>query len=231
MATIQSSIVIIQTQAAAFQHQMKAVFFPKKVEKVDLQSSLAAQNNQRIARITKTAIYIFAALATAAMIVLTEAAIIAWPVTIPVILITAIAWIVFYRLNKMDQQYTQDIDDKMRSDLCKKEMEKLFLEDTKGKELVVERTLTDLNQLLGHPVFEAPFISKVREIQTKRGESKTLAEAAQLLSTPFTIDSQQKWREQGRYGWNSYEYEVKMAWSGKATEPIEVSYKKTAVER
>ena len=134
--------------------KIHSVFFPKTEGPLDFPSAVNAIENQRIARITKIALYTLAAIATIATLVLTEAAVITWPIALPIIAVALVAGAAFYRLNNLDETYLAKLDDQTRMALAKKELETLFNSPAGSKTAKeIERTLCETNKLLGHAVF------------------------------------------------------------------------------
>ena len=199
------------------QQQVKNIFAPQTlVAPIVLTKAAQAIDAQRVARITKTALYALAAIGVVTTILLTEAAIVAWPVTLTVIAVTLVAGGIFYYLNKLDRRYQEGLDDKTRTELAQRELEKLFCSASSDINMhQIDQQLSGVNKLLGHRVFSSALTNKLLGNDT---------------SGDLQIKCQQNWHEKGLYGLPAYDYEVDLAWSGKAGDAISVAYKETKVE-
>lgn len=226
MVTIQARIAVVQGQLIAFKGQMGAIWKPKAPETpLECKSTLEAMRNQRLARITKTALYILATAATCTMIVLTEASVIVWSSALPAIALTILAWGAFIYLNKIDGKYLEGLNDNMRSAIAKKELENLFkspLETLTTKK--IDDTLTDMNRLLNWEVFKKDFRENLTTLLKNPQDKKTLAEVAKLPNSPLKLELEESWREKGHYGWNAKKCSLKITWSPQPEELIAVTY-------
>lgn len=200
---------------------------------MDFPSAITALDSQRLARITKIAIYALATIATVATLVLTEAAVIAWPIALPIIAVTLIAWAVFYHLNSHDDTYLGPLDAQTLAMLAKKELEGVFNWPAAVKTAAeIERTISDAHKLLGRQVFSPAFIQKITEKHLNAGkEEATATDGAAPTENPLRIDCQEEWPEIRGFGLAKHNCTLKVSWSGLPGEPLEVDFKKTVAEK
>ena len=209
------------------------VFFPPKpleAKEITFKTAVEAVNTQRIARITKAALFALSSVATTVTLVLTEASIISWTLAIPVILVTILTGIIFFRLNALDKRYLEGLDDTIRSSLAKKELERILLSSIPLKSEEVTKSLKDINRLLGSEIFEKDAIAHILLMQSKAALNqplKSIAEFAFEQNKPIIISANSAWLEQGRYGLPSFELSVGVNWSGNPTDSLEVNYTRT----
>ena len=214
-------------------NQISKLFFPPthpESTEVTFKIAMDALSTQRIARITKAAVYVFASIAATVTLVLTEAAIIAWPLAIPSIVVSVIAGLVFYRLNSLDKRYVEMLDDKTRESVAQKELERLFLSHDPLTEKEVKKSLNDINRLLGLEIFDKEAIDsilRVHSLAELKGSKTSLGEFAFEQNQPIVISATSVWFEQGRFSLPSYEMSVGVTWNGNPSDPICASYKMT----
>lgn len=207
------------------------VFFPQKLpepNEITFKTAVNAVNAQRISRIVKAALFALSSIAATITLVLTEASIIKLPAAIPALLVTLAAGIVFYRLNALDERYLEGLDDQTRSSLAKKELERILLAKEALPPKEVEKSLKDVNRLLGGEIFEKDAIDQILAAQKLAALSETpksIAEVALEQKTPITLSSASTWHEQGRYGLPSYERCNQVSWSGNPADSLEITYK------
>lgn len=200
------------------------ISFPPKNDHIDFTSALAALNRQRVARIAKVAIYIFATIATAASIMLTEAAIISLPITLSALLVTVTTWLIFWRLNSLDDAYVDKIDDHQRSELARMEFERLLFHEKlnsfkSGLQLAL--AFEDINKVVSYPLFSTEFLQKLLAIkeQTSNG-NKTIYEAAKELTTPLSLCTHNEIVERGWFGKPPLKRKIEFKWDGEKDEGI-----------
>lgn len=210
----------------AIRTTIRGIFSPPKNENPDFTSALAAIDRQRVARIVKAAVYIFATVTTAVSIMLTEAAVITWPIAIPTLLVTLAAWGVFWRLNRLDDRYVEELDDTRRMELAKKELERLLFTqtlDTFPDSQSLSKAFENINKLLSCEAFSQEFLKNIREIKERAPTStKTLCDTAQELCTPLSIKCTRDEVEKGRYGNPSRKRNLELDWSGKRDDAITI---------
>ncbi|HEV8051330.1 MAG TPA: hypothetical protein VGP47_02465 [Parachlamydiaceae bacterium] len=218
-------------------NQISKLFFPPilpETTEVTFKIAMDALNTQRIARITKAVIYTFASIATTVTLVLTEAAIIAWPMAIPSIVVSIISALVFYRLNSLDKRYVEMLDDKTRESVAKKELDRLLLSDEQLTSKEISKSLNDINRLLGLEIFAKADIDNILRIHTDaalKGSKTSLGAFAFELNQPIVISSTSVWFEQGYFNLPHYEKSVGVTWNGNPSDPISTSYKKTETDK
>lgn len=214
-------------------NQVSRLFFPpshQESTEVTFKTAMDALNTQRIARITKAVVYAFASIAATVTLVLTEAAVITWPLAIPSIVVSIIAGLVFYRLNSLDKRYVEMLDDKTRESVAKKELERLFLSDEPLTAKEVKKSLNDLNRLLGLDMFDKEAVDNILRIHGEavlKGSKTSLGEYAFAQNQPIVISSAYEWFEKGLFNLPSYRTTVGVTWSGNPSDPICATYAKT----
>ena len=214
------------------------VFSPPKLSEnseISFKSAVDALKLQSIARIAKAALFTLCSLAATITLVLTEASVISWPVTIPVMIISALTGLIFYRLNSLDQKYVEGLDDKTRESLAKKELERIFLSHNSIPANEIDKNLKDLNRLLGSEIFGKRAIDQILDIQAKsflvnktgnseQAITQSIAEAALEQKKSIALCFDIKWTDEGRYGWSSYNRSLHINWKGSPAEPFELVY-------
>lgn len=204
---------------------IRAMFFPKKPVSMDFTAAIDALKMQQMARITKAALFALATLALTAVVVLSEASMIAWPIFLPVVIVTLVAGFLFYRLNSLDDQYISGLDGNLRASLAKEEIDKLFCQrpSRELKKEEIESTLQNINTLVGHEIFCATFRKKVIDAHESCDGEKTLAEFFEAKNIPFHIEGKREWEEKGRFGLSSYTRAIDIKWNGKKSDSIHVT--------
>lgn len=208
---------------------VQGIFYPQRNENINLASALAAIDRQRVARIVKTAVYVFASFATATSIMLTEAAAVTWFIAIPTLTITLAAWMIFWKINRLEMRYIEGISDKMRSDLAKSELDRLLFRQSieayrDTNEL--RKAFENINTLLACEAISPVFLKGIIEIKERAPASaKTLHEVAQECCIPLSLSHSREKLEKGRFGHPSCSRMLEIKWDGKREEAIEIVLK------
>lgn len=209
-------------------YYVKSLFFPPQPTEIDFKAAVEMVDRQRIARIAKTALFALATMATTATLVLTEAALIAWPFALTAIAVTLLAGSLFYRLNSLDRQYIAGLDDAKRSGLAKVELQRIFQYKSSLGNAEIETILKKINRLLGNTAFSKEQIEIVQFINAKAKDSnKSLAEIAEEQQISLNFSCQSEWVEKG-YGLPAYTCGFTIMWDGKPQSEIEVAYQTTS---
>lgn len=221
---------IYRKQMTSIPKQIVNLFFPPTLPaaaEMTFKIAMEAVNQQRIARITKTAVFAISSIAATVCLVLSEASIVSWPILIPAITVSVLAGAIFYRLNSLDKRYTNGLDDKTRSQLAKSEMERIFLGKTPFSDKHVTKSLKNLNRFLGHEIFDKEAIERILMIKNEAHRNKapkSIAEVGFEQLVPVAISHHIEWEEPGRFGLNSYQYALKVSWDGNPKTPIVINY-------
>lgn len=215
-------------------NSFNSMFFPTKLpdcpDEISFKSAVEAANSQYLARITKAALFALSSIAATITLVLTEAALITWPLAIPSIIISLITGVAFFRLNYLDQVYMKGLEDPKRADLIKHELMKVFNSTPCPEKDQALQTLHGVNRLLKCEMFTEELIlqiSNLYEAETFEPKTKSLATLALELNCPIRISGATKWFEQGRYGLNSYQFEVDLSWEGTPDSEMLIFFKQT----
>lgn len=198
------------------------ILFPNTTPKQDLSHALDAIKQQQLARIAKVAIYTLAAIATTATIVLTEAAVIAWPTALPVIIVCLAAWALFYRLNTIDSRYTAELDDQSRSAMAKQALEELFQQPYLTKEQVKQK-IEEINTLLGCKAISEEYEQTIMTL-LDQSDNKSIQDRAKDKGISLALASKKEWDEPGRFGLDAYHRQVEINWDGSLAATLKVTY-------
>lgn len=202
----------------------KAIFFPPKNEQMNMTLALAALDRQCEARVARLAVYVFATMMTGASIILTEAAVITWSITLPALLVAFVAWAIFGRLNTLDEAYVDKLDDSQRSLLAKAEIERLlFHEKLEAFNNVADlvKAFENINRILGCRVFSSEFIRGVGALKKESAnDGKTLYEAAHEQNHPLSIDFKSEEFERGWFGRPPLQRNLECRWAGQKEDEV-----------
>lgn len=210
--------------------QMAHLFFPPKMpeqSEITFKTVAEAVNRQRAARITKAAIFALSSIVGTITLVLTEAAVIAWPLAIPAIVISLTAAAIFWRLNSLDKRYLEGIDDKTRAAVSKNEIERILLSKETLTPKEITKSLKNVNRVLGNDVFSKENIETILLVKREAALSKTpksLAQVAFEQNVSLAFNSISEWTTQGRYGLPSYDYKLEVVWDGNPENPMNIEY-------
>jgi len=191
--------------AQLFGSRTKSLLFAPKASEHHFDSAIKAVENQRIARIVKTALFIFSTITATTLLTLSEASAIAWPIVLPALAVTLVAWGIFYRLNSLDKRYVEGLDDNTRVTLAKKELERLFFSQPHPSPDAIQKALQGINHLLEYPVFSPEYIQNA---QKTAGSDK------------LSLKLQEEWFEKGWYGLPSFNRSLTVQWDGQTAESI-----------
>lgn len=211
--------------------QISKLFFPPtqpESTEVTFKTAMDALQTQRIARITKAVVYAFASIAATITLVLTEAAVITWPLAIPSIVVSLVAGLIFYRLNSLDKRYIEILDDKTRETVTKKELDRLFINDELVTATQLKKSLSGLNRLFGLEVFDKEALENILRIRDEaelKGTKIALGAFAFEQKQPIVISSTFSTFEKGLFGLPSYETTAGVSWTGNPSDPIITTYK------
>lgn len=205
--------------------RIREVILPPKNISHDMSSLLAAMNRRRVARIIRAAAYIFATIATATTMVLTEGRLISWPVALPIIAVAVVSWATFLWMNRLDERYLQGVEDHQRKEIASGELRKLLNEKLSvfadDKSLIL--SFENINKILGYSVIADDFIEKLINIKNcSLGETKSLLELAEEQGISLAISGKGESVEQGWFGRKTVVKNVELHWSGKREEEIRV---------
>lgn len=206
---------------------LRLMFFPKKPASIDFQTAIDALKLQQRARITKAALFAIATIALTAVVLLSEASLIAWPIFLPVVLVTIAVGVLFFRLNSLDNRYIEDLDGDqgLRASLAKQEIDRLFCSRPSSaiKKEEIDRTLQEINLLVGHQLFSPTFRKQVLDMHDRSAGDKTLAESAEVLGVSLALECKKELQEKGRFGLPTYVRAIDMKWGGKKADAIELT--------
>ena len=177
--------------------------------------ALEALKKERIAHIVRIAEFIFANIITIAAIALTEAEVVVWPIALPVVLIMAAAWMIFFRMKSWVDTFSQGLDEK-RAEIVKQEFQRLLklkLNEFSSNEQLI-KPIEDLNHILGMS-FDPLFIQKLLILKEKSSPDKTLLEAASEYQVDLSFNCDQKIQYRGWFGEPGIEYHLEASWTGK----------------
>lgn len=196
--------------------QIGDIFNPKTPAELDFKNAVKAENTQRLARITNIALYAIMSFVATLTIVLNEAAVITWPITLSLIAVNLVIAGLFFRLRSIDHKYLKDFDDAKRSDIVKNEIERIFHSQTTFEDKEIMTSLKGINRLLGNPIFDQALIEKIlltNAAARKNAIAQSLAQTAQEQNIDIDFACESEWEEQGRFGLPSYKYAYNVAWS------------------
>lgn len=196
--------------------QIGEIFRPTTPAELDFKSAVKAENTQRLARITNIALYAIMSFVATVIVVLNEAAIITWPITLTLIAVNLVIAGLFFRLRSIDRKYLQDFDDAKRSDILKNEIERIFHSPTPFEDKEISASLKGINRLLGNPIFDNELTEKIllaNAAARKNTVIKSLAETAKEQNIEIDFSCHADWEEQGRFGLSSYKYSFDVVWS------------------
>jgi hypothetical protein len=202
-------------------------FFPKKIENYQFDQAIAAIDQQQIARISKIALYVLAVIGTTATVLAIEASLFVLPIAIPIMIVTAIAWGIFFRLHTLDERYVEGLDDNLRSNLAKEELTKILCTAPaeKSDETALGNTLGNINKLLGQMVYSTEQIKTICELNAKRPVDQSIAAMAQVEGISIAIDHKLESLDIGRFGNPSYKRTLEVHWKGTTDDAIAISLK------
>lgn len=220
----------ISTKISNFTTQVSHLFFPPEIPEstpITMKDAMSYLDTQRIARIAKAALFTLSSIAATVTLVLTQTAVITWPLVIPSILISAVAGLIFYRMNSLDENYIERLNDETRKALVKNELETIFLKKNACEIEDISQSLRNVNRLLQCDIFPDSAINNVLNIQFQALDAKTtksLAEFALEQNTPIVISSRFEWFQQGRFGLTSFDQAAQVSWNGDLEKEISVFY-------
>jgi hypothetical protein len=199
-----------------FVSRTKEIFFPQPPKELDFKGAVAAIDTQRISRIAKSAIFAFSTALSTVTMILSEASIIAWPIILPLVAISVVAFGVFYRLNSLDKKYVSGLDDAKRTSLVQTEIEKVFHGKEKMDDVEVTKSLKGINQILGNVVFNDNFIKSIlatnaEKTTSEKSIAEIIVEKKQEKMMNFSCTSE--WVEKGGFGLPAYKYTFTVKWS------------------
>lgn len=210
---------------------INAFFSPVKPAVWNLDTATAQIKQQQIARITKTALFILATAGAIATVLITEVAVVAWPITLTVIAATVIAYLLFRRLNNQDQQYVEGLDQATKEFCAKEKLEEIFTRPVtnENKQMDIFQILENINCLFGQTVFSVSYMDKVSQLR----EECTVGQILLAESQPKDVDSsfafkfKKEWHEKGRYGLPSFDHKLNLSWvrASEGSEAINIDYK------
>lgn len=210
--------------------QISTLFFPpdqKDTAEISFKDAIQDLTTQRVARVAKAIFFTISSIAATVSLVLTESGVITWPLALPAILTTLIAGLIFYRLNSLDSQYVERLNDATRESCAKKELERIFLSREIFSPETVTNSLKGVNRLLGLDIFNREAIDNILCIQRNadfNAAPKSIGEMALEQNRSIAITLGADWFEQGRFGLPSYELSVGVNWTGILEDPIVVKY-------
>lgn len=182
---------------------------------MDFNAAVKSVDTQLLARITKVALFTLMSIAATAMFVLSEAAVIAWPLTLPVIATTIILGGLFFRLNSLDKTYVSWMSDDMRASLVKNELERIFHSKDLMSSQDLTKSLKAVNRVLGNSVFNEEKIQSILTINAyaqRTGNGLSLAETAQNQKVPIEFSCSSEWTEEARFGLSPFDYAFTVTW-------------------
>jgi hypothetical protein len=224
------------TKISNFTTQFNHVFFPQVIPEstpITMKDALSLLDTQRMARITKSALFALSSFAATVTLVLTQGAVISWPLVIPSILITVVTGLIFYRLNSHDEKYIERLNEETRQTLVKKELETIFLRKNAFEVKNIPQSLQNINRLLQCDIFSENDINNILNIQfcaLDAKSTKPLAEFALEQNKPIIISSRFEWFSQGRFGLSSYDQIAQVSWNGDPEKKISVIYQSKTKE-
>lgn len=199
---------------------------PPLHETLDHPTVMSAIERQRVARISKLAVFIFSTAYTLATATLAEAGVVTAAVALPALLVSLVFWGLFFRLNNLDDAYVEKIDDTVRQDLAKRHLERLLFEVplTEAEDLKqLYSGFAHVNALLGTDIFTADAFKQFTSINFGSHTPKSLFEAAHEQAVPLSLDLQTEKFEPGRFGWPSRRRIAAIKWNGQKDSAIAVS--------
>lgn len=190
--------------------------YPEQISTWDFQSSIEALKKERVTRISQIAQFILASTATTALIILTESSTIILPIVIPLMLITVVSWIIFFRMSSWVEAFTQDLEDQKRSEIAKQAFEQILIK-SKMEELSyeeIDKFFQNLNQLLECPLFDDQFMQKLYLLKAESHQDKTFAEAAIAKDVNLSFHYEQTQVISNLFGAPSVSLYLKAEWNG-----------------
>jgi len=133
------------------------------------------------------------------MLVLTETAVITWPIGIPLLLVTLVCAVIFYRLNSLDTRYVEALTDQTKERLIKHELDRILLSNTTYSAEEVTKSLKNVNRLLDMEAFDKKDLEKILSVHSEAmatGTNKSLAEFAFEQNKSLKIESAGEWFDQ-----------------------------------
>lgn len=211
-----------------YYNQLHSFLKPEKIEQWDFPKANQAEKKSLIAKISRTALFIFASITTVATIVLTDAAVVVWPIAGPILLITIISWLALYYLRNLEEQHTDGLDETKRAEIAKFEITNLFFEQKLGSLDLIQK-FTSLNKILKSEIFSPDYIKKIEKL--KDYTDKTLFEAAQESNVDLSFDQkitvfERAWCKVDWQPDTGTEYTIEASWSGKKEDEIVIKITK-----
>lgn len=187
--------------------RLPSLFFPKSYDNIDFPTAIEMLEQQKLARITKTALFALATIGLMALCTLAELTVISVLISLPILLITVVAGSLFLRLNLLDQAYLEGLTEEKRPQLIKNSLDSLFNQSTYSN-LEKRQTLLQINTLIGYPLFSSTLINQL-----------TMNTEANSKPLELTHD----WIDQGRFGLSSSSRNIHVTWSGVQGDPFSVT--------
>lgn len=190
--------------------------YPEQISTWDFQSSIEALKKERVTRISQIAQFIFASAVTTALIILTESPKIILPFVIPVMLITVVSWVIFFRMSNWVEAFTQDLEDQKRAEIAKQAFEQILIR-SKMDELSYEeldKFFQNLNQLLECPLFDVQFMQKLNFLKAESHHDQSFAEAAIEKNVNLSFHYEQTQVIRNLFGAPSIRLYLKAEWNG-----------------
>lgn len=202
-----------------FSTHFNGIFYPSQREHIDMSAALDALDWQREARIARLATYIFSTIATIVCVGLMESTVINLSITLPVFVITGLAWYLFKKLDNLDEVYTEKLNDAHRCDLAKNEIKRILLQarlDSFTDNNHFKKAFENVNKVLGCRLFSLEYIQAAIAIKNQTEDlSKTLHDIACEKSYSLAIDVKHEECERGLFGRQTIQKELECRWSGK----------------
>lgn len=193
--------------------RLSSLFFPKSHDNIDFPTALAMLDQQRLARITKTALFAIATIGFTTLCTLAELTIIPPLISLSILLVTVVAGLLFLRLNLLDQTYLEGLTEKKRSELIKTSLESVFNQSTDST-LKKKPTLIQINTLVGYPVFSPTLIDQL---------------TINTITPSQPLELTHDWIDQGRFGLSSSNRNIHITWSGVQGSPFFVTESRSKV--
>ena len=215
--------------------QISNLFFPPEIpenREITFDAAIDALDTRRLARITKAALFALSSIVGTVMLILTETAVLTWPIAIPLVAVTLVAGLIFYRLNSLDSRYVEFLTDKTKEKLVQHELNRILLSPSTFTTEEVTKSLNCINRLLDMEAFDAVDRGHILNMHAESllaTSSQSIAEFAYELGKPIKIDSKADWFDQGRFGLPSFARKVEVVWSGIPNDNIHIIY--TSIEK
>lgn len=206
--------------------QVTHLFFPPvPPEDMTIKTAIENLNTQRIARVAKAVFFTLSSIVLTAALALTEAAIITAPIAIPLVVISVITGLIFYRMNSLDERYVEGLTDKKRESLSKQELERVFLSETRSTNAELTKSLNHVNRLLRLEIFDEKAIKIILRLNDEAAlEPISLGAFAFGKNQALNISCASEWLEHGQFGLSNYGFDVEVNWNGNPENPIQVKY-------